>query len=171
MFLSIPTLYSGEKVLWLANWGDGLRDEVYTADLRDHRGQHPLDGHQSSSVAGLAGQTWPQTCAWGFVAPGEPKQAGLDNSFAESRNYYCMGTRHICWRQMSQMWWVYKEDKTQPCYSSMILTPVVYDSQNNGKIKHNKQKCPDPLMSVNITNNYPKLDRSDLCIMTCAYVP
>lgn len=38
MFISIPTLYSGEKLLWLSDRGDGLRDEVYTANLREYRG-------------------------------------------------------------------------------------------------------------------------------------
>lgn len=87
--LSIAALYSGEKLLWLSKRGDRLRDEVHTADLRDHWGKHPLDGHQSSSVAGLAGQMETQTRSWGFIVLGETQQAGLDMYFAKCRNYQC----------------------------------------------------------------------------------
>lgn len=54
-------MFPGEKLLRLPDRGDGLRDEMYPADLRDHRGQHPLDGPERPSAPGLAGQTHPQT--------------------------------------------------------------------------------------------------------------
>lgn len=52
-----PSACPGEGLLRLPDRGDRLGDEVYTTDVRDHRGQHPLGGHQSSTAAGLAGQT------------------------------------------------------------------------------------------------------------------
>lgn len=65
--VNVALLCSGEALLRLLDRGDGLGDEVHTADLRDHRGQHPLDGRAPPSPAGLAGQTQRARRARGFI--------------------------------------------------------------------------------------------------------
>lgn len=51
---------SGEGFLRLPDGGEGSWAEVHSAGLREHRGEHPLDGQEPPSAAGLAQPTGTQ---------------------------------------------------------------------------------------------------------------